>query len=189
MKSNNWLMTLNNPDEFHEDYLENFFQKTKAQYVCGQLEKGAEGTLHLQFFANYKDQKKAGGIKKHDSRLHIEIVKVNNGADSYCMKEETRVDGPWEFGVKPVKRNSKTDWAEVFQNAKIGNLDAIPDDIKVKHYGNLKKIEKDHLVLIDHDDLRGEWLWGRSGVGKSRIARAENPDFYPKLCNKWWDGY
>lgn len=79
-------MTLNNPDEFHEDYLENFYKKTKAQYVCGQLEKGAEGTLHLQFFANYKDQKKAGGIKKHDNRLHIEIVKVNNGADAYCMK-------------------------------------------------------------------------------------------------------
>jgi len=47
MKSNNWLMTLNNPDEFHEDYLENFWIKTKAQYVCGQLEKGKEGTVHL----------------------------------------------------------------------------------------------------------------------------------------------
>jgi len=29
------------------------------------------------------------------------------------MKEETRIDGPWEFGVKPVQRNNKTDWEEV----------------------------------------------------------------------------
>jgi len=41
---------------------------------------------------------------------HFEPVKVNNGADDYCMKEDTRVEGPWEFGTRPVKRNSKTDW-------------------------------------------------------------------------------
>ena len=26
-------------------------------------------------------------------------------------------------------------------------------------------------------------------MGKSRKARADYPEFYPKLCNKWWDGY
>lgn len=62
---------------------------------------------------NFKDQKRASAIKKLDKRLHIEIVKVNNGADTYCMKEETRLEGPWEFGTKPLKRNSKTDWEEV----------------------------------------------------------------------------
>ena len=53
------------------------------------------------------------------------------------MKEETRLEGPWEFGVRPVKRNSKTDWTRVYEEAKSGNFDNIPDDIKVKHYGNL----------------------------------------------------
>lgn len=45
-----------------------------------------------------------------DNRLHIEVVKHNNGADNYCMKEDTRVEGPWEFGTKPIKRNNKHDW-------------------------------------------------------------------------------
>jgi len=28
------------------------------------------------------------------------------------MKEDTRVEGPWEFGNKPVRRNAKVDWDE-----------------------------------------------------------------------------
>lgn len=37
------------------------------------------------------------------------MVKVNNGADEYCNKEETRVDGPWTFGIKPARKNKKGD--------------------------------------------------------------------------------
>lgn len=114
MTSKNWLMTLNNPTEFGSEYLEGLHKDTKATYTCGQLEKGAEGTLHLQFFMYFKTAVRAAAIKKKDKRLHIEKVEVNNGADTYCMKEDTRVDGPWEFGVRPIKRNSKTDWERVY---------------------------------------------------------------------------
>lgn len=87
-----------------------------------------------------KKNGRASLLKKMDKRLHIEIVKVNNGADAYCMKEETRVEGPWEFGIKPVQRNSKADWEEVYAKAKEGKLSDIPADIRVKHYANLKRI-------------------------------------------------
>ena len=43
------------------------------------------------------------------------------------------MDGPWEYGVKPVKRNNKADWEEVKKNAQAGELDKIPADIYVKH--------------------------------------------------------
>ena len=72
------------------------------------------------------------------------MVKKDNGVAAYTMKEETRLEGPWEFGVKPVKRNNKDDWEEVKANAMAGNLDKIPADIFVKHYGNLRQIAKDH---------------------------------------------
>lgn len=49
-------------------------------------------------------------MTKVDNKAHYERVKVNNGADTYCMKEDTRLEGPWEFGTKPVKVNSKIDW-------------------------------------------------------------------------------
>lgn len=48
-----------------------------------------------------------GRLKKYCSKSHFEMVKKDNGVQAYCMKEDTRLEGPWEFGVKPVKRNSK----------------------------------------------------------------------------------
>lgn len=93
---------MNNPTEFGSEYLEKFWSESKATYVCGQLEKGEEGTLHLQFFVNFKNPQRCAALKKIDNKIHIEVVKINNGAHDYCMKEDTRVDGPWEFGVKPV---------------------------------------------------------------------------------------
>lgn len=72
---------------------------------------------------NFKKVVRMSYIKKGDNRLHIEPVKVNNGADKYCMKEDTRLEGPWTFGIKPVERNSKADWEEVFQKAKDGEFD------------------------------------------------------------------
>jgi len=84
-------------------------------------------------------------LKKFCAKAHFEPVKVDNGVDAYCMKEETRVEGPWEFGVRPVQRNSKTDWDRVWDKAKAGQIDEIPANIRVSHYGNLSKIAKDHM--------------------------------------------
>lgn len=52
-------------------------------------------------------------MKKHCKITHFSPVKVDNGAHDYVHKEETRIDGPWTFGERPVQRNNKTDWEEV----------------------------------------------------------------------------
>lgn len=84
------------------------------------------------------------GLKKHCAEAHYEQVRVNNGADLYCMKEDTRLEGPFEYGTRPVKHNDKKDWEKVWEEAKKGNLEAIPADVRVKHYHQLKMIAKDH---------------------------------------------
>lgn len=50
-KARKWICTLNNPDTTTcEDYLKAWKDTAKAVYVTGQLEKGTEGTVHLQYF-------------------------------------------------------------------------------------------------------------------------------------------
>lgn len=194
MTCNNWLCTWNLGDKEEErrwrELLKGIYDITKARYAVGQLEKGEETEHpHIQFFLNFKKPVRISAIIKHEKRIHCEKVKVNNGADKYCMKEETRVDGPVEYGEKPVERNKKTDWEEVWQKAKEGKIEEIPASIRVIHYNKLKSIAKDHMKFKDCDHLRGIWIWGQAGAGKSRWAREQSESMYPKLCNKWWDGY
>lgn len=184
-----WLITKNNPDTDSRDWLCALYEKSGAVYVCGQLEKGANGTPHIQAYVNFKTPQRLAKLQKYDKKIHAVPVKVDNGAHDYCMKEETRVEGPWEFGKKPINRNNKEDWDQVRKMAKEGRLDEIPADIYIKHYGNLTKIMKDHMEIKDNDHLRGIWIHGAPGTGKSRWGREQGLPFYPKLCNKWWDGY
>ena len=117
-------------------------------------------------------------------------MKRDNGASKYCLKEETRLEGPFEFGTKPINRASKEDWEEHWNNAKTGNIEEIPADIRIRCYNQLKRIEKDHMkVSGEADDCKGIWVWGASGSGKSRWARDNYPETYKKLANRWWDGY
>lgn len=112
-KATMWIGTYNNIDTtVAEAYLEKWHTEHHARYVTGQIEKGKEGTIHLQYFIMFgKDQKRLTALKKICPHSHFEAVRINNGADDYCMKEDTRIEGPWSFGVKPARLNKKGDKA------------------------------------------------------------------------------
>lgn len=134
-KARSWLGTLNNPDDIDpQTFLADWNSKHKAAYVNGQVEKGEEGTLHIQYFINFRNPVRLASLKKVCRRSHFTKVIRDNGASGYCLKEETRVDGPWEFGIKPVRRNEKTDWDDVRKKAEEGKLEEIPSEILVRHY-------------------------------------------------------
>ena len=106
-RARNWLLTLNQqegrdlPDA--EEWLNRLFTETKATYVIGQLECGEEsGRAHIQAYANWPDAIRFGRLKRFDSTVNLREVKIDNGVRQYCMKEETRVAGPWEFGKIPL---------------------------------------------------------------------------------------
>ncbi len=81
---------------------------------------------------NFPNSVRSSVFKKHDPRIHYEKVsRTPDKAETYCLKEETRIDGPWEFGIKPVRLNSKHDWEQVLADAKVGKLDSIPPSIIV----------------------------------------------------------
>lgn len=90
----------------------------------------------------------------------------------------------------PLKRNCKPDWDAFWEAAKTSKLTEIPAALRIMHYSALTRIAKDYCSKgPDNDTERGVWIWGPSGVGKSRHARAFYPDAYDKDANKWWDGY
>jgi hypothetical protein len=175
-----------------EEYLDAMYQKTGARYVNGQLEKGENGNIHIQFFLNFENSVNPKKINKIDPKAHVIPVHKDNGASTYCLKEETRIEGPYEFGEMPIQRNKKVDWDKVWELAKTNQIEKIPASVRVAHYNKLKCIAKDYMVKKDDcPHLRGIWIKGKPGIGKSRAVREviAKEDLYPKLCNKWWDGY
>jgi len=74
--------------------------------------------------------------------------------------------------------------------AKSGDISNIRKDILIRYYGPITKIRRDYMEPAPElQEYNSEWIWGPSGHGKSTLARDENPNSYPKMLNKWWDGY
>jgi len=48
-------------------------------------------------------------MKKLCKHTHGEPVGKDNGAADYCTKEETRLDGPWTYGEKPLDMTKSED--------------------------------------------------------------------------------
>jgi len=86
-----FIGTLNNPQEHYpdfmlQDWLEAIHKTSKATYTVGQLEKGKEGTIHVQYFMCFpKDnQKRITAMKKFCKHTHWQPVGIDNGAADYC---------------------------------------------------------------------------------------------------------
>lgn len=87
------------------------------------------------------------------------------------MKTDTREAGPWEFGIKPVRRSQKTDWEEVWDKAKEGKLMEIPADIRLKSIFHLQQVSKMYMKVPPREGPKEcWWFYGPPGTGKTRTA-------------------
>ena len=192
-----WCYTLNNPvqpiayNELTQDY-----------HVYGE-EVGESGTPHYQGFVVFKNLKRFTQLKEINSRAHWEPARGSNKeASDYCKK-----DGKYhEFGTLPDEPGTKSKrvresgnkansdkWKEISDWAKAGKLSEIDNKYPkpfVNCYRNLQAIRKDHTPKVDNlADVCGIWIYGESGVGKTRLITKLYPDAYLKRMNKWYDGY
>jgi len=183
-----YCFTLNNYSELERITL----LHSECAYVIIGKEVGLLGTPHLQGYISFVHKKSLKQVRALCPRSHWEGAK-GSALDNYtyCSKE-----GDFEErGVRPKsakeKGQSERDrWKGVWDLAKAGLIEEIPEEIRLRHYRTLKEIRKDYMVKpADASDTTGVWIYGPAGVGKSRKAREDYPDSYLKMANKWWCGY
>lgn len=185
----NAVFTINNPTEDDIPDLE----KWSAIYIVYQKEKGDEGTEHYQGYVEFSKRMTMKTLKKINARAHWEKRKGNQRqAREYCMKEDTRIDGPWELGEfkQQGKRTDIDDFVEELKDGKsMKTVSAMFPATFVKYSRGLREYQIMHSEPYHHNDVRGIWIYGPPGTGKSRYAMEQWPTGYRKQQNKWFDGY
>jgi len=181
-----WLLTIPRQDWNPPMELPEF-----ANWLKGQAEIGEGGYAHWQVFVAFKSKKSLQACKGFFTNTsHCELSRSESASD-YVWKEDTRVDGTqFEFGAKPIRRNSRTDWESIWASAIAGQLDAIPASVRVQSYSSIRRIECDYSRPVPME-RQCYVFWGPTATGKSRRAWGEAGDnAYPKdPRTKFWDGY
>jgi len=168
-----------------------------CKYCVYQLEIGEEtNRLHYQGYMEFTGKKRYAWLQRNCDGLEGAHFEVRRGtmeeARNYAMKQDTRVEGPWEWGAPKPGQGSRTDLRQVKRALDEGqSLEYVADNFfgtwlrynkGLEKYKMMKTVDRDHAMRII-------LIIGPSGSGKSRWARENFPDAYWKDGTKWWDGY
>lgn len=162
------------------------------QWISGQKEVGQErGYEHWQVCLALS---KKGSLRTiqgmFGTDMHAELSR-SSAAKEYCQKEDTAVSGTrFELGSRPIQRNSRIEWEDVWNAAKSGELERIPANVRVSSYRALRTIASDYAKTEPMERICFVF-WGPTGTGKSHRSWDEaGMEAYSKdPRTKFWDGY
>lgn len=184
-----FVFTWNNYNEQTEELLESIRGCT---YLCyGREVAPTTGTRHLQGYIRFRDGKSIASVRRKLAGAHVEIARSVDAAIEYTQKDGDFV----ERGVRPKSdrargEDEKARWEEAWEAAKAGRIEEIPPDIRVRCYNSIKRIQKDYMGKPQHlASPCGIWIYGESGIGKTKAVYDRFPGLYSKNASKWWDGY
>lgn len=184
-QSRRWCFTINN----YGDADEVTVGALKAKYLIFGREISTTGTPHLQGFVIFKAMMRLARLKKLIPRAHWEIAKSTSLACSeYCKKEGNYFE---EGTLSQQGRRTDLEACKDIID-KGGSLHEVADQCfgcYLKYTKGLKEYQLLVQPKYEHDDVRGLWIFGEPGSGKSRYVRDNYDEIYWKPQNKWFDGY
>ncbi len=189
----NYVFTINNPAEDLEKF--DFSIYPIIRFVAFQREQGESGTQHFQGYVELTKTMRYTALKKavcFFATAHMEVRKGSQSqAIDYCMKLDTRIEGPWEYGEKALqgKRNDILAAVEEIRAGKRErDIAEIFPVVYVKYHRGLSAYRR---VMAKARDFTTELilLLGPTGYGKSHFAREFDPDACWKSRGEWFDNY
>lgn len=190
-----WVLNNYSNDELEQ------LQNLDCRYIIFSKEIApTTQTPHLQGFVVFHKKMSLKQLKLINPRicwLNCDASQESN--INYVTKTETKADPLFIFekGTKP-QQGKRTDLETIARHIHEGmELKQIAEQYPGTYIRNYRGIANYQALFIEdyeHTDVRGIWIYGPPGVGKSFNARkfleARCPNgFYVKAQNKWWDGY
>lgn len=175
----------------------------RPDYICHQREIGAEsGAVHHQGYIYWAGKARFNAVIKFCQALyavkaHIAPARGTAAENrTYCSKPDTAVPETfWEDGVMP-EQGKRSDMEQIADKVKDGES---LREIAQSFPGQFMRYNKGivaYQTLMNTEPRDPAvaptvyWLFGPTGVGKSKYAYETFPAAYSKMTtNKWWDGY
>lgn len=205
--SKTWSIVWNEPETDDEPW----YQLTEADfkpnvhYVCWQLEIGEDkGRLHMQLFAEFTKSvrgKQALSELGLPPAARAQHTRRPDKGEAYCMKDRTRIEGPWQFGSRG-NQGDRSDIKKAYELMREGKsmievLEATPAAYVKYHKGFEKAAEL--MEIKRQKEAKSEWRdvtvtvhYGPGGTGKTKQAMARLDAYKLPLRDKqdvWFDGY
>lgn len=168
-----------------------------VRYCVWQVEETKTKRKHIQAYIELKSPRKMSYIKKlfEDETLHCEKRKgTREEARNYCMKEESRLEGPFEYGSFEKggqgKRNDLLDIKKkVDEKVSVAQIWDEHFGTMIRVYKGVKEYKSIKTKQTKFEKKDVHIYWGKTGSGKTRKAFEENKSIYIKDESQWWDGY
>nr|UBJ25968.1 replication-associated protein [Red panda feces-associated circular DNA virus 7] len=189
-RAKHWCFTLNNPQEWPID----FTTWSGVSYAVHQREHGSTGTPHLQGYVEFAQRQRLTQVRRLLRGAHWETRQgPRENAREYCMKEEGRLEGPWEYGeFSSQTQGRRTDLLQVKTlldtGAKESEVASEHFEVWCRYYRAFREYRR---LTVPNRDWKStvHVLYGPTGTGKSRWAAEQFPGAYWKQRSNWWDGY
>ena len=104
-----WVFTINNPNP---NRLDNLHSNVNVGYMVYQFELSDTGTEHIQGYVEFKIELTWPEVKNifGETTFFKRRRGRRKNAREYCMKEKSRIRGPWEIGIwEEYRENDTTD--------------------------------------------------------------------------------
>lgn len=198
MASRAWCFTIQVADDDKAPVLPRWDEKEMRFMVC-QLEKApTTGKRHWQGYVYFERVKKLVTCKKiFGPAAHLEKARGTPEENlAYCSKSETRIEGPYQYGVLP-KQGERNDVLMLKEAIKAGKSDLeLLEEFPGLFLRYSKGIERMRFLYEEekakvYRRMEVSVLWGSTRTGKTWTATENYPNaFLLHASNpEWWDGY
>lgn len=187
MTARAFTFTLNNPKGL---FTESDMEDWGANYLVFQLEMGASGTPHLQGYVQVPAPCRFSKFKGLEG-AHFEKARGSPQQNKdYCTKEDTRLEGPFEYGVMRAGQGQRSDVLRLRDAIKSGKrgLELYEDDETcgpaVRYARGVAELCTAYAPRPDRSEVVVTFHYGPAGTGKTRCCMSDDAYFYDGMCGE-----